>query len=118
MGDLVDEYRRIFRDSLLKVLSAKDVGEKRVIDDEIKLFGVPCLILPFLPFFVIFIDALSQFLQRCLPPCLELLSIEEPVLLDAHPRIEHVRIAASLQIFSNFAQSPFELFVKPREVNW
>jgi hypothetical protein len=46
------------------------------------------------------------------------LSIEEPFLLDAHRRIEHVRIAAPLQIFSNFAQSPFELFVKPREVNW
>jgi hypothetical protein len=84
MGDLFLEYRWVFRDGLLKVLSAKDVGEKSMVDDEIKLFGVACLILPFLPFFVILIDALSQFLQCCLPPFLELLSIEEPVLLYAH----------------------------------
>jgi len=84
MGDLLDEYRWVFRDSLLKVLSAKDVGEKGVVDDEVKLFGLPCLFRPFLPFFVVLIDALLQFLQHRLPPFLELLPIEESAPLDAH----------------------------------
>jgi len=96
MGDLFLEYRCIFRDSLLKVLSAENIGEKSMVDDEIEHFGISCFLVPILPFLVILINVLFQFLQRCIPLCLELLSIEESVLLDAHRRIKEVWIAASL----------------------
>jgi hypothetical protein len=117
MSDLVDKYSWVFLNGFLKALSAEDIGKKGVIDDKIELFCVTSLHFPFLPFFIILIYAFFQLLQRCLPPCLELLSIEEPIPLDTHPRIEHIRVAASLQIFSNFTQSPFGIFVKTREVN-
>ena len=119
MSHLLPEYRWVFLDGLLKVLSAENIGKKGVVDDKIELFGFTRFLFPILPFFLILIDALFQFIQYCLRCLVEFLFIEEPVLLDARLKVGQVRIALLLKLFSNFAQSPFEgLFFKLREINW
>jgi hypothetical protein len=108
MSHLLSESHWVVLDGLLKVLSAEDIGKKGVVDHKIKLYSLASFFVPFLPFVVILIDALFQFLQCCLRNFLEFLLIEEPVLLDAHLKFGQVRIAFPLHLFSNFAQTPFE----------
>jgi hypothetical protein len=116
MSHLLPEYRWVFLDGLFKALSTEDIGKKGVVDDKIKHFGLARF---FVPSGVLLIDALFGFLQCCLPYFLELLSLEEPVLLDAHLRFGQIRIAFPLQLFSNLAQTPFEgVFFKIREIIW
>jgi hypothetical protein len=119
MSHLLSECHWVVLDGILKVLSAKDIGKKCVVYDKIKHFGLARFFVPILPFVVILIDALFGFLQCCLPYFLELLSIEEPVLLDAHLRFGQIRIAFPLHLFSNFAQTPFEgVLFKVLELSW
>jgi hypothetical protein len=119
MSHLLPEYCWVVLDGLLKHFIAKDIGKKGVVYDKIKHFGLARFFFPILPFVVILIDAIFRLLQCCLPYLLEFFFIKEPVPLNAHLRIGQIRIASSLQLFSNFAQTPFEgVLFKVREISW